>query len=276
VEKEALSLVYGIKKFHTYLYGRPFTIVTDHKPLTAILGPKKGVPPLAAARLQRWALLMSAYRYEIEFRPTKLHANADGLSRLPLHTVTCEGFSPEVEAYNLSQLDSLPVTAAQLKSATAADPELSRVLGFVREGWPRRVDAKFRNYWTQREQFTVEAGCLLRGIRAVIPKKLQPKLLTQLHTDHPGISKMKAVARGYFWWPGLDGEIERLAKKCLACQSVKRAPPVSTLHPWVWPAKPWQRIHLKAVCSWCWWTHIASGQRCSSCPPQLLAKRFHC
>ncbi len=242
VEKEALSLVFGIKRFHTYLYGRPFTLITDHKPLTAILGAKKGIPPLSAARLQRWANLLSAYRYEIEFRPTKAHANADGLSRLPLNVVSCEGFSSDVEDFNLSQLGSLPVTASQLRTATASDAELSRVLQFVREGWPQEVDARFQQY--RRAELTVEAGCLLRGIRAVVPAKLRAKLLTQLHVDHQGVSKMKAVACGYFWWPGLDSEIERLARNCLACQSVKPAPPVSMLHPWVWPARPWQRIHI--------------------------------
>ena len=79
VEKEALSLIFGIKKFHHYLYGRPFILVTDHKPLLTILGPKHGIPPLAAARMQRWALLLSAYTYEIEFWPTNKHGNADGL-----------------------------------------------------------------------------------------------------------------------------------------------------------------------------------------------------
>ncbi len=59
-------------------------MVTDHKPLMAILGPKKGIPSLAAARLQRWAILLFAYNYHIEFRPTATHANADGLSQLPL------------------------------------------------------------------------------------------------------------------------------------------------------------------------------------------------
>ena len=53
IEKEALSLVYGIQKFHQYLYGRKFILVTDHKPLLTLLGPKKAIPSLAAARLQR-------------------------------------------------------------------------------------------------------------------------------------------------------------------------------------------------------------------------------
>ena len=91
LEKEALSLIYGVQKFHQYLYGRQFILVTDHKPLTTILGPKRGIPPLAAARLQHWAYTLSAYSYTIKFRPTTEHANADELSRLLLgkrHTAT--------------------------------------------------------------------------------------------------------------------------------------------------------------------------------------------
>ena len=59
LEKEALAIIFGIKKFHKFLYGRPFTLVTDHKPLVTILGPRSPVPTLAAARLQRRALLLS-------------------------------------------------------------------------------------------------------------------------------------------------------------------------------------------------------------------------
>ena len=70
LEKEALALIYGVKHFHQYLYGRMFTLVTDHKPLTTILNPRKGIPSLAAARLQRWAIILSVYMYEIEFKCT--------------------------------------------------------------------------------------------------------------------------------------------------------------------------------------------------------------
>ena len=80
LEKEALSLIFGINKFHTYLYGRHFTLVTDHKPLPTILGPNKGIPSMTAACLQRWAVPLSAYSYTIEFCPTQQLSNADGLS----------------------------------------------------------------------------------------------------------------------------------------------------------------------------------------------------
>ena len=76
IEKEALALVFGVRKFHQYIYGRKFTLVTDHKPLLAILGPKAGIPSVAAARMQRWAFLLSAYQYDIIFKPTAEHCNA--------------------------------------------------------------------------------------------------------------------------------------------------------------------------------------------------------
>ena len=127
IQKEALSLIYAVQKFHQYLYGRSFVLVTDHKPLTTILGHKAGIPSLAAARLQRWALILSAYSYTIEFRPTKQHANADGLSRLPLGT--CRDAALDcINTFMIGQIQAMPVTAKQVQATTRRDPVLSSVM----------------------------------------------------------------------------------------------------------------------------------------------------
>ena len=61
IDKEALSLVYAIEKFHYFVYGRKFTLVTDHKPLKYLLGPYTGIPHMAASRMQRWAIKLMKY-----------------------------------------------------------------------------------------------------------------------------------------------------------------------------------------------------------------------
>ena len=244
VEKEALSLVFGVKRFQNYLYGRQFTLVTDHKPLLAILGPKRGIPALAAARLQRWAIILSAYRYEIEFRPTNAHSNADGLSRLPLKEESMEGMSSEPSLFNISQIRSLPVTSSQLRRASTTDRILSKVISYTKRGWPSRFAEPLRPYWRRRDELTIESDCLLWGSRVVVPQKLREKLLEELHRDHSGMSRMKTIARSYMWWPGLDGEIEKLVRGCQSCQAVKNSPPSSPLQPWSWPVRPWKRVHL--------------------------------
>lgn len=105
IEKEALALVYSIRHFHQYLYGRHFTLVTNHQPLVTILGPKRGIPALVAARLQCWAITLSAYQYQIEFKSTHDHANANGLSRLPLPSAG-EREMTDADVFTVVQVDS--------------------------------------------------------------------------------------------------------------------------------------------------------------------------
>lgn len=107
IEKEALGLVLGVMKFHEYLFGHKFTLITGHKPLLKILGPKTGVPPLAAARMQRWALILAAYTYEIQYKPSKQHGNADALSPLP---IVDDSFPKSNPVLRVSCLDSLPLS----------------------------------------------------------------------------------------------------------------------------------------------------------------------
>lgn len=76
-EKEALALVWSVEHFHIFLYGKEFDLVTDHKPLEVIFGPKSKPCP----RIERWVLRLQAYKYKVIYRPGKMNI-ADPLSRL--------------------------------------------------------------------------------------------------------------------------------------------------------------------------------------------------
>ena len=270
IEKEALALVFGVQKFHTYLYGRKFTLVTDHKPLTTVLGPKHGIPSMAAARLQRWALLLSAYTYDIEFKRTQDHVNADGLSRLPQG----ERQPPSTNsAFVIGQIQALPVTAEKLEAATRQDPILSQLNRFVREGWPANTAEEYRPFKERQQELTTQGQVVLWGSRVIIPLKLRQVILEELHRNHPGVVRMKSLARSYLWWAGLDKELERYVQHCEACQTVRNAPAPAPLHcthgcgrPSRGCAYTWiSRVHCRGRCISSLWMRIPSGRKSSLC-----------
>ena len=207
IEKEALSLIVGIRKFRKHIYGRHFTLVTDHRPLTALFGPKSGVPALAAGRLQRWALFLLSYDYEIEFRNTKAHANVDSLSRLPLPAQGNGECMSEVSVFNVAQINTVSVSVTELCKATRSDPALSKVYQCLQRGWPMQINSMLRPYWTRRTELSIEEGCIMWGARVVIPKKLQSAVLEMLHEGHVGMVRVKRIAWSYAWWPGVDKDI---------------------------------------------------------------------
>ena len=94
------------------------------------------------------------------------------------------------------QVSSQPISHTQLKATIRSDPLLSRVLHFIRMGWPEfipQVEA-IEPFWRRRKKFLVEADCLLLGSRVVVPPKCQEEVLKELHMGHPGIARMKAQA----------------------------------------------------------------------------------
>lgn len=82
------------------------------------------------------------------------------------------------------------------------------------------------------------------GTRVVVPPKLRSRVLDALHEGHLGVVKMKSLARSYVWWPGIDHQIEDLAKTCSGCQQTQRQPLIAPLHTWEWPTAPWERVHI--------------------------------
>lgn len=246
IEREALGIVFGVRKFYQYLYGRKFTLLTDHRPLTTIFSPTKAIPSMAAARMQRWALLLAAYDYDIQYRVGAHHCNADGLSRLPLQNAS-QVKQDTVELLQVKHLDSLPVLCSDVCKETRSDSTMSQVMEMVATGrFSQVTDANnvLAPYVNRKDELTTQQGCLMWGWRVVIPPKLRSRVLAELHTGHPGVVRMKAVARSYVWWPGIDAQIEQLSKTCHSCQTTQKAPGPSPLHPWKWPESPWQRIHV--------------------------------
>ena len=78
----------------------------------------------------------------------------------------------------------------------------------------------------------------------VIPAKCRDALLKELHESHPGISRMKSLARSHIWWPKMDADIELFARNCGMCQDSANMSQAITLHPWEWPGRPWFRVHM--------------------------------
>ncbi|XP_051982289.1 uncharacterized protein K02A2.6 [Xyrauchen texanus] len=192
--------------------------------------------------MQRWALLLSAHQYDIKYKRSEQHCNADGLSRLPLPDTKPE--CPPVDIFYFKEVQSAPVTAAQVKRFTRTDPVLSEFLAWMSHGWRGKMTDKFKPYLIRRNELTVQSDCLLWGYRVIIPPPLRSLLLKELHAGHSGIVRMKEMARSYFWWPGLDSEIEEEVKGCSECQNVRNMPQTAPLHPWDFPEVPWQRIHI--------------------------------
>ncbi|KAI7796507.1 hypothetical protein IRJ41_023564, partial [Triplophysa rosa] len=225
-DKEGLAVMFGFQRFHKYLYGRKFTIVTDHKRL-----------------IQRWAVTLRAYEYNIIYKAGKDHGNADALSRLPL---AMESATEEEERLlMLENADITLITAEQVREWTRKDPVLSRVKETVQRGCLMELTGtEFDPFRIRKKELSVQDGCVLWGARVIIPSVGRAEVLKQLHQCHPGVSRMKALGRGYVWWHKLDQDVERLVKTCCTCQGHRNVPAVAPLHPWNWPDKPWQRLHV--------------------------------
>ena len=172
------------------------------------------------------------------------HGNADGLSRLPLPSTTPSSDTRGASTFNIGQVQALPVTVQDIQKATRRDALLSKVYRYVQGGWPSHVVDELRPYRDHQTELTTESGCLMWGIRVIIPKSLQAQVLKSLHENHPGITRMKMTAHSYFWWQGLDKNIEEVGKTCPSCRANQSNPSAAPLHPWIWPDTPWKRIHI--------------------------------
>ena len=175
-------------------------------------------------------MTLLAYEYELLYRPGNENGNADGLSRLPVLDVPGSTPVPGDIVHLLETINNSPVDATKIKLWTARDPVLSQVLRFVPQGWPSELEEEaLKPYFIRREELSVHAGCLLWGARVIVPPQGREEVLNILHDTHPGIVKMKSLARSYVWWPKMDTHLEGKVKSCATCHSHQKTPPCSPI-----------------------------------------------
>jgi transposase InsO family protein len=249
IEKEALSIIYGVKKFHQYLAGRSFELNTDHQPLLTIFNPTKGIPITTANRLQRWAIYLMGYNYNIRYKPTRFHANADALSRLPsgYDKSFIDNDAAQINFIQTQLAEQWPLKATEIASATTNDNTLHLVRQFTLTKWPssfsRKKTPELIPYFNNRHSLSVVNGCVLKDTQVIIPTQLHSRVIRMLHRAHLGTIKMKQLARTSCWWPKMDKDILDITKSCKICAQLQPLPQ-SQFKSWEEPKQVWSRLHM--------------------------------
>lgn len=245
VHKEALAVMFGVDKFHKYIFGYHFKLVTDNSAVKEIFNPCRGTSSIAMARLQRWALKLTNYDYEIEHRPGKMMGHVDAMSRLPLASeqtkIECAtlGINSVQDKYISQSLNQDIVREEQQK-----DTILKKVLNNVLNGWATNIEEELKYYKKNNEHFGIDHGILYFDDRVVIPKAMKNRILELLHVNHQGMVKMKMNARRMVWWRNMDKDITELVNTCTVCQARQTVQREVVTTTWKEATDPFERIHL--------------------------------
>ena len=213
----------ALEKFHYFTFGWPVVILTDHKPLIAIL--KKAlvnVPP----RLQRLLLRMNNYNVVLQWIPGKEMIFADHLSRnigsKESNELTCTGLEMKIQDIYLNASEDRCIS---LPKETEKDETLITLKNTILKGWPEKRDEcpqNLKSYWNYRDELSVLDGLILKGTRIIIPSECRDDVLEKLHEGHFGIDHTKLRARDSMYWLQINQDIETLVKSCGECQEFSK------------------------------------------------------
>ena len=241
-EREALAVVFGCERFHLYLYGQHFSILTDHQPLTVLYN-YKGRP---SPRILRWGLRLQSYDFDITHIPGKVNP-ADMLSICPTpHDDSAVEESEKTERYiNSIIVYNIPkaVTLSEVIEESKKDVIFQEVIeGIKSNSWSPK-SSEVRPYMKLKNELAFKAGVLLKEDRLVIPESLRSRILKIAHESHQGMVKTKAMLREKVWWPHMDEDVELLIKACIPCLSVAtvNSPEPMKSHEMT---GPWEKVHV--------------------------------
>ena len=237
IERECLSVCYGLEKFHTYIYGKHIAVQNNHKPLEMIQRkPIHAAPP----RLQCMLLCLQKYDYTIQYIPGQNMVLADRLSRFPSpHDNLPIKLHQNIHASNFH-----PDRLLIIQGAIECNPVHLAVYRMTLNGWPKRihdVPCLAHHFWNLRDELTIEDGVLLKGNRVCIPPELHDRTLYDLHDSHEGIEKMTHIARANIL-PAINADIADYVRRCTICTRHKASQTVQPMLPHDIPDGPWQEI----------------------------------
>ena len=172
--------------------GGSFRIQTDHKPLLGLLGAERQIPVMSSPRVQRWAVTLAGYTYDLVYRRGVDHGNANCMSRLPPPGLLEESPVPADVVLTLEQLDTTPITFAMVRKWTRNDPVFAQVVRLLEERWPDTVKSEEpSSYYHRSTELSLQDGCVLWDARVLIPAPGRAGILQELHVTH----KARVLAR---------------------------------------------------------------------------------
>ncbi|XP_023806938.1 uncharacterized protein K02A2.6-like [Oryzias latipes] len=250
VEKEALACVWAVEKWRTYLWGRKFTLRTDHQALTTLLTTKGA--DRAGMRIARWSARLLSFTYDVVYRAGPLNQTADCLSRLPLPAASFPPEDSEPELVALLATTPVSVTAKEFEDASSSCPELSSLRVQVQQRWPRSaksVSPVLQPYFKIRHELSVQDSLVFRGSRLVVPISLRSTLVALAHEGHQGVVRTKQRLRDLYWFPGMDALVLSQVTECSLCQQTDKSAKVfqAPLQPVPLPEGPWEKLGLDIV-----------------------------
>ena len=225
LERECLVMIWGMEKFHYFLYGKQFTLETDQKPQVSIY--KKHMVEISP-RIQRLIVRSFPYQpFDVHYRRGKEIPLADALSRVSPTPVE-DGIQLPIVAVNLIT-SNIPVSSTEIElicEESSKDPTLTLLRHHIHMGWPvnhRMLPQELHTFWNYREDLSMENRLITKGARLLIPSTLRRKALEQIHEGHLGIEKCMLKARDSVFWPGISNDIRETVEKCGICQASSSA-----------------------------------------------------
>ncbi|KAK3749722.1 hypothetical protein QZH41_003773 [Actinostola sp. cb2023] len=136
-------------------------------------------------------------------------------------------------------------TLKRFKDASNKDETSRVVMEYVLKRWPRekdQVDELAKEYWSYKEELSVEDGLLFKSDRIVVPRSLRADMLEEIHGAHMGESKSLSYGRDYVFWPSMTAQVKDKVSSCPICNAFRNRQQRETLHPHDIPGLPWQVV----------------------------------